>query len=205
VKFCTWVRNLLPGYKTCYLGTKLLTWVQNFLPGYETFYLGTQLLTWVQNFLPGIQKMRNRTALTCWLFTVHSCVELSQNVRNCLSIWDRCYDFLNIFAENSSKKLADLTQNKAKICLQNFDHNIGFWEKRQFFCRKWAKIAENCDHNIDPWIYNNKKLFRLMLHSVTEKGSMLWSQFPAIFANFRRKKLALFSKTNAVIIFLNKQ
>jgi hypothetical protein len=36
--------------------------------------------------------------------------------------------------------------------MQNFDHNIGFWEKRQFFRRKLAKIAENCDHNIDPWL-----------------------------------------------------
>jgi hypothetical protein len=35
--------------------------------------------------------------------------------------------------------------------LQKWDHNIGFKEKRQFFCRKVAKIAENCDHNIDPW------------------------------------------------------
>jgi hypothetical protein len=35
--------------------------------------------------------------------------------------------------------------------MQNFDHNIDFWEKRQFFRRKLAKIAENCDHNIDPW------------------------------------------------------
>jgi hypothetical protein len=26
------------------------------------------------------------------------------------------------------------------------DHNIGFWEKRQFFRRKLAKIAENSDH-----------------------------------------------------------
>jgi hypothetical protein len=24
-------------------------------------------------------------------------------------------------------------------------------EKRQFFRRKLEKIAENCDHNIDPW------------------------------------------------------
>jgi hypothetical protein len=24
-------------------------------------------------------------------------------------------------------------------------------KKRQFFRRKLAKIAENCDHNIDPW------------------------------------------------------
>jgi hypothetical protein len=29
--------------------------------------------------------------------------------------------------------------------MQNFDHNIGFWEKRQFF-------AENFDHIIDPWL-----------------------------------------------------
>jgi hypothetical protein len=34
--------------------------------------------------------------------------------------------------------------------MQNFDHNIGFWEKRQFFRRKLSKIAESCDHNIDP-------------------------------------------------------
>jgi hypothetical protein len=25
-----------------------------------------------------------------------------------------------------------------------------FWENRQFFRRKLSKIAENCDHNIDP-------------------------------------------------------
>jgi hypothetical protein len=34
--------------------------------------------------------------------------------------------------------------------MQKFDHNIGFWEKRHFFRRKLSKIAENCDHNIDP-------------------------------------------------------
>jgi hypothetical protein len=35
--------------------------------------------------------------------------------------------------------------------MQHFDHNIGFWEKRKFFHRKLRKIAQNCDHNIDPW------------------------------------------------------
>jgi hypothetical protein len=35
--------------------------------------------------------------------------------------------------------------------MQKLDHSIGFEEKRQFFRRKLAKIAENCDHNIDPW------------------------------------------------------
>jgi hypothetical protein len=31
--------------------------------------------------------------------------------------------------------------------MQNFDHNIGFGEKRLFFS---SKIAKNCDHNIGP-------------------------------------------------------
>jgi hypothetical protein len=34
--------------------------------------------------------------------------------------------------------------------MQTFEHNIGFWVKRQFFRRKLSQIAENCDHNIDP-------------------------------------------------------
>jgi hypothetical protein len=34
--------------------------------------------------------------------------------------------------------------------MQNFDHNIVFSEKRQYFRRKLSKIAENCYHNIDP-------------------------------------------------------
>jgi hypothetical protein len=39
-----------------------------------------------------------------------------------------------------------------------------------FFCRKLAKIAENCDHNIDPWrgFYRKGKTFR-----TPEKGSFL--------------------------------
>jgi hypothetical protein len=41
---------------------------------------------------------------------------------------------------------------KLRLVLQKFDDNIGFWEKRQFFRSKLAKIAENCDHDIDPWI-----------------------------------------------------
>jgi hypothetical protein len=54
--------------------------------------------------------------------------------------------------KNLAKILAFLSQNKASFC-KNCDRNIGFWEKRQFFRRKWVKIAENCDHNIDPrWV-----------------------------------------------------
>jgi hypothetical protein len=51
--------------------------------------------------------------------------------------------------KNLAKIFALLTQNKTSFC-KNCDHNIGFWEKRQFFRRKLVKIAENCDHNIGP-------------------------------------------------------
>jgi hypothetical protein len=56
--------------------------------------------------------------------------------------------------KNRQKKLAFLTRNKAKL------RNIliitfVFEKKRQFFRQKLAKIADNCDHNIDPR-YNKK-------------------------------------------------
>jgi hypothetical protein len=52
--------------------------------------------------------------------------------------------FLKIFPpKNSAKKLAFLTQNKAKL--------YKILGKRQLFRQKWSKIAENYDHNIDPW------------------------------------------------------
>jgi hypothetical protein len=41
--------------------------------------------------------------------------------------------------------------SKQTYIKQNFDHNVGFWEKHQCFRRKLAKIAENIDHNIGPW------------------------------------------------------
>jgi hypothetical protein len=37
--------------------------------------------------------------------------------------------------------------------MQNFNHNFVFREKRNFFRRKLSKIAENCDHNIDPRLH----------------------------------------------------
>jgi hypothetical protein len=55
--------------------------------------------------------------------------------------------------------------------MQKFYHNIGFWEKRQLFRRKMSKIAENRDHNIDPWRWTkflylstvNAKLTQLLI------------------------------------------
>jgi hypothetical protein len=47
------------------------------------------------------------------------------------------------------QNLAVLTKNTVNLLLKIYN-NIGFREKRQFFRRKMAKIAENFDHNIDP-------------------------------------------------------
>jgi hypothetical protein len=55
--------------------------------------------------------------------------------------------------KNSAKKLAFLTQNKAKLC-KNWIITLVFEKNANFFRRKLAKIAENCDHNIDPWFSN---------------------------------------------------
>jgi hypothetical protein len=71
-------------------------------------------------------------------------------ISKCRPIWDRCYDFLNIFAEKFSKKwrfLLKLLLVLAKIVIIT----LVFEKNANFFRRKLGKIAENCDHNIDPW------------------------------------------------------
>jgi hypothetical protein len=60
--------------------------------------------------------------------------------------------------------------------MQTFDHNIGFWEKRQFFRQKLTKIAENCDHYIDPGSWDNWKtgdivnLFKKLVYKQTRQS-----------------------------------
>jgi hypothetical protein len=49
--------------------------------------------------------------------------------------WDRCYDFLNIFAKKFSKKIGVFGSKQSQI-LKKIDHNIGIYEKSQFFRRK---------------------------------------------------------------------
>jgi hypothetical protein len=56
---------------------------------------------------------------------------------------DRCYDFKNIFAEKFSKKLAFLTENKAKLCKILIitlvcEKNANFFAEN---CRKSQKIV----------------------------------------------------------------
>jgi hypothetical protein len=40
-------------------------------------------------------------------------------------IWDRCYDFKNIFAEKFSEKIGVFDSKQSQI-LKNIYHNIGF-------------------------------------------------------------------------------
>jgi hypothetical protein len=44
-----------------------------------------------------------------------------------------------------------LIQNKVKLC-KILIITLVFEKNANFFCRKGAKIAENCDHNIDPGV-----------------------------------------------------
>jgi hypothetical protein len=61
---------------------------------------------------------------------------------------------IKIFSQkNLAKKLALFAQTAVSV-LQKFDHNIGF-EKCAIFRIKLAKIAENCDENIDPSLVRN--------------------------------------------------
>jgi hypothetical protein len=62
---------------------------------------------------------------------------------------------LKIFSPKKiAKKLAFLTQNKAKMC-KILIITLVFEKNAIFFRRKLAKIAENCDHDIDSWFLNS--------------------------------------------------
>jgi hypothetical protein len=51
---------------------------------------------------------------------------------------DRCYDFLNILSEKFGEKIGVFNTNQSKL-FKEFDHNIGFGEKRHFFAENWQK------------------------------------------------------------------
>jgi hypothetical protein len=64
-------------------------------------------------------------------------------------LWGRCYDFKNIFAKKFGENIGGFFLLKLQLVLEKMYHDIGF-EKNAIFGRKLAKIAENCDHNINP-------------------------------------------------------
>jgi hypothetical protein len=59
-------------------------------------------------------------------------------------------------------------KNTAGLCKKY--NNIGFKSKTKFFRRKLAKIAKNCDHNIDPIVFANKWLHRLKNRPMASKS-----------------------------------
>jgi hypothetical protein len=92
--------------------------------------------------------------------------------------------------------------------MQNFDHNIVFWEKRQFFRRKLSKIAENCDHNIDPWEQcylqigvNDRESLRKISSKMGVPGVDVMITILCDFSQFPAKKLAFFLNPNVMINF----
>jgi hypothetical protein len=69
--------------------------------------------------------------------------------------WDRCYDFKNIFSKILAKTLAFFVQNTASFS-KNCFITLVLKKIAIFSAENWAKIAENCDHNIDPMNLKNK-------------------------------------------------
>jgi purine nucleoside permease len=66
-------------------------------------------------------------------------------------VWDRCFDFLNIFAENLAKILAFLTQIKAKLCksliiLLVFEKNANFFAENRQKSQKVVIITSTPGH-----------------------------------------------------------
>jgi hypothetical protein len=71
---------------------------------------------------------------------------------------------LKIFSpKNLAKKFAFLTKlNFEKYLIIT----LVFRKNAIFFRRKLGKIAENCDHNIDPWCLSYQKLQIVTLQSI---------------------------------------
>jgi hypothetical protein len=63
---------------------------------------------------------------------------------------DRCYIFKKFHQNILRKKLLKLLLHS--FCKKLIIGSIGFWEKRHLFRRKLAKLPDNCDQNIDPWM-----------------------------------------------------
>jgi hypothetical protein len=63
-------------------------------------------------------------------------LEIKENLT--IAIRDRCYDFQNIFAKKFGKKLAFITQNKAKLC-KNLIMTLVFEKNANFFAKNGRK------------------------------------------------------------------
>jgi hypothetical protein len=57
---------------------------------------------------------------------------------------------LKIFSPKNLAKISSFFAQTAATFCKNLIATLVFVKKRQFYRLKLAKIAENCDHNIDP-------------------------------------------------------
>jgi hypothetical protein len=67
-----------------------------------------------------------------------------------------------IFIFFSPKNMAFLTKNIGCLCTYGKMILTFVIKKRQFFRRKWAKIAKISDHNIDPRLFVYKLVMQVM-------------------------------------------
>jgi hypothetical protein len=81
------------------------------------------------------------------------------------SFRDRCCDFFEFISpKHLAKKMALLTQNTISSC-KKFAKIALVFEKNAIFRQILAKIATNCDHNIDP--YPSSLKFAQLIHVKT--------------------------------------
>jgi hypothetical protein len=67
--------------------------------------------------------------------------------------------FKKIFSpKNLATKFAFLVQNTANA-FKNWIVTLVSKKSDMLFRRRWAKIAKNCDHNIDPYVCRQLSLF----------------------------------------------
>jgi hypothetical protein len=79
-----------------------------------------------------------------------------------------------------AKKLAFLTQNKAKLC-NTLIVTFVFEKNANFLAENWQKIAENCDHNMVTRLGKFSPIGRLFTLGcylkITEAAKTIWLHF----------------------------
>jgi hypothetical protein len=66
------------------------------------------------------------------------------------TIWSRCYDFKNIFAQKKFAKIMRFLVLNTASLYKYWIITLVFKKKSKFCCRKLAEIAKHFDHIIDP-------------------------------------------------------
>jgi alpha/beta superfamily hydrolase len=65
--------------------------------------------------------------------------------------WGQCYDIRKTIFFTPKNGELKISNQTVDIQAEKSIHNIGYQEKRHFFERRLAKIAEMSDHNTESW------------------------------------------------------